>query len=304
MTVLVNILLPVFLVAGISALAYSKLEIDLQTFSKAAFYIFSPALVLDSLANSDVSGAEFGWIALAVFLTMMILWGAGEGIAHLLKLNRATKAAFLVSLTSPNSANYGLPVVFFAFGEAGLARAVLYVTVNAFLRSSFGVYLSARGSTKSPFIAFQRMFSVPIIYAAVGGLVFNLTGLVLPEPISKAAHILGQGLVPASLVVLGAHIVETFRGRKVLSQKTALVVLTIVRLVAAPLCALFVCRFLSLEGLTQKVVILETAAPTAIMSLVLATEFKTDVSFTALAIMVTTMVSFVTVAIWLNILII
>ena len=42
---------------------------------------------------------------------------------------------------------------------------------------------------------------------------------------------------------------------------------------------------------------------TAIMSMVLATEFKTDVSFTALSIMVTTLASFVTVAVWLNILI-
>lgn len=303
MAVLFNILLPVFLVAGISALAYTKLDLNIQTISKAAFYIFSPALVLDSLVNSDVSGSEFGWIALAIIVTMMLLWVAGEGFAVLLKLRHATKAAFLVSITSPNSANYGLPVILFAFGEAGLARAALYVTVNALMRSSFGVYLSARGSTKSPLIALRSMFSVPVIYAAAIGLIINLTGFKLPEPFIKAAHILGQGLVPASLVVLGAQIVETFHERRVVSDQPALVIAAVTRLIAAPLCALLVCRLLGLEGLTQKVVILETATPTAIMSMVLATEFKTDVSFTALTIMLTTLVSFVTVAVWLNILI-
>lgn len=60
MTALINILLPVFIVAAISAMAHIKLHFDIQTISKAAFYIFSPALVLDSLINSDVSGDEFG----------------------------------------------------------------------------------------------------------------------------------------------------------------------------------------------------------------------------------------------------
>lgn len=303
MTVLINILLPVFIVAGISALAYPKLKFDIQTLSKAAFYIFSPALVLDSLVNSDVSGGEFGWITLVFILTVLILWGLGEGISRLLNLDQDTRAAFLVSITSPNSANYGLPVVLFALGEAGLARAALFVTVNALLRSSFGVYLSARGTISSSYSALRRVFSVPVIYAAAVGVILNLTGTPLPEPIIKAAHILGQGLVPASLVVLGSQIVVTFQERRQVSQKPALAIAVIMRLIVAPLIAIIISSFLGLQGLTQKVIVLETATPTAVMSMVLATEFKTDVPFAALSILLTTLVSFATVAVWLNILI-
>ena len=77
-----------------------------------------------------------------------------------------------------------------------------------------------------------------------------------------------------------------------------------IRLLAAPLIAVLVSALLGLEGLTQKVVVLETATPTAVMSLVLATEFNTDVPFTAHTILVTTLVSFATVALWLNFLIV
>jgi len=302
MTVLINILLPVFIVAGISAFAHHKLKFDIQTISKAAFYLFSPALVLDSLINSDVSGEEFGWIALTITLTVLILWWLGEGIARLLNLSQETRAAFLVSITSPNSANYGLPVILFALGEAGLARAALYVTVNSFLRSTFGVYLSARGSIASPITALRRVFSVPVIYAAAVGLILNLTGVLLPDPMIKAAHILGQGLVPASLVVLGSQIVDTFREHRKITQKPALAITVLTRLIAAPLIAVLVSSLIGLEGLSQKVVVLETATPVAVMSLVLATEFDTDVPFAALSILVTTLVSFATVAIWLNVL--
>ena len=304
MAVLLNILLPVFIVAAIAALAYLKLNFDIQTISRAAFYIFSPALVLDSLINSDVSGDEFGLIALATTLTLLTVWGLGEVIARMLRLNKGTQAAFLVSITSPNSANYGLPVVLFALGETGLARAALYVTVNSLIRSSLGVYLSARGSIASSMSVLRRVFSVPVIYAAVVGLVLNLARIQVPEPIIKAAHILGQGLVPASLLVLGSQIVETFREQRQISQKPALAIAVFTRLVAAPLIAVIISTLLGLEGLTQKVVILETATPTAVMSLVLATEFDTDVPFAALSILVTTLVSFATVALWLNFLIV
>ncbi len=302
MAVLINILLPVFIVAGISSFAYQKIKFDIQTFSKTAFYLFSPALVLDSLVNSDVSGEEFGWIALAVILITLILWGLGECVVKLLHLSPETRAAFLVSITSPNSANYGLPVILFALGEAGLARAALYVTVNSLLRSSFGVYLSARGSTAARANPLRQVFSVPVIYAAAVGLILNLTGLTLPDPIVKSAHILGQGLVPASLVVLGAQIVATFRERHQVSQKPALGIAVIGRLIAAPLIAIFVSGLLGMEGMLQKVVILETATPTAVMSMVLATEYETDIPFATLTILVTTLVSFITVAVWLNIL--
>ena len=79
MAVLINILLPVFIVAAISAIAYLKLKFEIKTFAKVAFYIFSPALVLDSLINSDVSGDEFGWIVLAYTITILLVWGLGEG---------------------------------------------------------------------------------------------------------------------------------------------------------------------------------------------------------------------------------
>ncbi len=62
--ILVNILLPVFLVAGISAIATGKLSLDVKTFSRVAFYVFSPAMVIDALVNSDIratSMANWHW---------------------------------------------------------------------------------------------------------------------------------------------------------------------------------------------------------------------------------------------------
>jgi len=71
--ILVNILLPVFLVAGISAIATGKLSLDVKTFSRGAFYVFSPAMVIDALANSDITGYEYGQLALGLTLVVLTL---------------------------------------------------------------------------------------------------------------------------------------------------------------------------------------------------------------------------------------
>jgi len=299
-SILANILLPVFVVAAISALAQRRLHLDVQSFSKAAFYVFSPAMVIDALANSDVTAAEYGQLALGLITTTLILWGMGEVAGRLLKLGTATRAGFLVTMLLANTGNYGLPVNLFAFGQAGLARAALVVTVNSLMHSTLGVYIAASGRATSARESLKRVLSVPVIYAAAIGVIINVTGLTLPEPILRAANIMGQGLIPAALIVLGAQMLSTLEAHRRSSTKTgALVVVTVGRLILAPLIAYTVGGLIGLDGLARKVLTLEAATPSAVMSLVLATEFDTDVPFAALAVLTTTLVSVITVTGWL-----
>jgi hypothetical protein len=302
MSVLVNILLPVFIVAGLSALAQHRLKLNVQTFSKAAFYVFSPAMVIDAFFNSDVSGKEFGQIALALTLTVLLLWILGEVASRILDLESGTRAAFLAAVLLSNAGNYGLPVNYFAFGDPGLARAALYVTINSVLRSTLGVYITARGDATSATESLRRVFSVPVIYAAMIGIVFNVMDWPMPEPILRAASIMGQGLVPSSLVVLGTQIMRTIRDRQEATKPIALGVMGFGRLLLAPVVAYLVGGLIGLEGLSRKVLTLESATPTAVMTLVLATEYETDVPFAALSVLVTTLISLLSVAVWLRLL--
>ena len=299
LAIFANILLPVFLVAGISAVAQQRLRLDVGTFSRAAFYLFSPAMVIDALTNSGISGGEYGQLALGLIATTLVLWALGEAAARLLGLDAPTRAAFLVVLLFGNTGNYGLPVNLFAFGEPGLARAALVVTVNSLLWSSLGVYVVARGNASTLGGNLRNVFTAPAIYAAGVGLALNLTGFHLPDPVTRAAHILGQGLVPASLLVLGVQVMNTLREKGKTAHPGALVQEVIGRLVVAPLVAYWVAGLIGMNELARKVLTLEAATPTAVMALVLATEYKATVPFAAKAIFVTTIASVVTVAAWL-----
>jgi predicted permease len=67
----------------------------------------------------------------------------------------------------------------------------------------------------------------------------------------------------------------------------------------SPLIAHTAGGLIGLDGLPRKVLTLETSTPSAVMSLVLATEFDTDVPSAALAVLTTTLVSVITVTGWL-----
>jgi predicted permease len=302
MTVLLNVVLPVFLMVGLAALAHLFLHFEIRTLSRIVFYLFAPALVFDSLATSDVSGVEFGQIAAVVLLLTLALWILGALAARLLHLQGPTQAAFLAAILLMNAGNYGLPVNLFAFGQEGLSRATLYFTVSALLSSSLGVYLSARGrvSTRE---SLRRVAGVPMVYTAGLGLVCNLGNLTVPEPLAKAVHVLGQASVPVMLAVLGAQLVQTFQKRQPVLHLRALGVVTVARLIVAPALAWVLAGLVGLGGLTRDVTVLESAMPTAVITTILATEFDSDPPFAALCALVTTLASLLTLTILLNLLI-
>jgi len=299
MTVLFNVILPVILIAGLAALVQRTLRLDIRTISRAAFYLFSPALVFDSLSSSRIGGQEFAAIA-AVFLAVTaVLWAGGEIASRMLRLEGPTRSAFLLSVLLMNAGNYGLPVTLFAFGEEGLARASIYFTFSAALTASLGVYLAARGRAPAR-VALRRVAGVPLVYASLLGLALSLTGVALPEPLAKATHLLGQASVPVMLVTLGIQLADTFHARPDSVHLPALATAVAARLLLAPALALAASWLLGVSGLTQSVVVVESAMPTAVMAVILASEFDCDTQFVTLAIFVSTVASLVTLTMLLN----
>ena len=296
---LVNIVLPVFIVAGLGALANLYLKLDARTLSRVTFYLFTPALVFDGLVTSDVSGTELGQMAAVFFLGTLILWLLGMLAARLLRLGGPTQAAFLSAILIMNAGNYGLPVVFFAFGEEGLARAAVMVTLNVLVSSSLGVYLNVRGRAPAR-LALRQVASVPLVYAAILGLAMNWMGMVPPEPIEKAIHLLGQAAVPTMLLVLGAQLIATKRNGPQKYPVPTLTAVTVLRLLVAPALAWGLAGLLGMQGVTRDVVVLVSAMPTAVIITILATEFDSDPPLAVLCVIITTLASLPTITVLLN----
>jgi predicted permease len=171
--------------------------------------------------------------------------------------------------------------------------------VISFLISSLGVYIAASGRAPAS-LAIRRVVTIPVLYAAILGLVVNLGRFEVPEPLAKAVHILGQAAVPTMLLVLGIQLVATFGEKRGQLPVPAPVAVTILRLMVAPAVAWTFALLLGLPKLGKDVIVLESAMPTGVMATILANEFGADSRFSALCVVITTLVSLPTITLLLN----
>ena len=292
-----NVLAPIFLVIGLAVLLDRRFALDPRVFSRAVIYLFSPCLVFGGIAHSDLKANELGLIvAMAAFSSLaMVLVGWGE--ARLFGFDRKVASGFMLSVVLVNAGNYGLPLNDFAYGQAGMQRAIVFFVATAMISNTLGVYLASRG-TASMRRSLLNVLTVPLPYATLLGFLFNIQGISLPVPMDRAVTILGQAAVPGMLVVLGLQLSRTSMKGRI----GPILLAAVTRLGFAPLIAFGLAALLGLSGLTRQVSIVQASMPTAAMAGVLATEFGSDAEFTTAVILVSTLVSIVSLAVLLTLL--
>lgn len=293
--VLWQVLTPIFLTAGAGYLLARRLNVRPQGLARAAFYIFSPCLLFDKFSHSSLSADDLGRLALFAILTIagsgLIAWG----LSRLLHLDRVVGAAFVLCAIAGNTGNYGLPANQFAFGPDALEPAVIYYAVSTLVLSTVGVYVAASGR-RSARQALRNVASVPLAYAGIAGLLVWATGVTLPLPIERFTNLAGQAAIPVMLVILGMQLAEV-RLRDDLGLVT---VAALTKLISGPLLGVFFAGLLGLSGVARQAAIVEASMPTAVMAIVLATEYDTAPRFTAGVVLVSTLASLVTVTLVLT----
>ena len=276
LTILWKVILPVFIIIALGYLLERQLSLDVRPISRVIFYALAPCLVFSSTATSAVSGADIWKIVSFALLTTLAMGLLSWAVARALRFSRAVESAFLLTTLFVNAGNYGLSVNLFAFGQAGLERAAIFFTASALLTSSVGVYLASRGQA-SGLDALRSVFKVPIVYGALAGFVVNLAAITVPEPVAKAVDLLGEASVPSMLLLVGAQLART----SLAGELKVIGLATFVRLVVAPAVALVLAVWLNLTEVTRQVCVTEASMPTAVMTIILATEFEARPQFVA-----------------------
>lgn len=289
-TVLINVILPVFAIIGIGALTGRRLDLDVRTLSRGVLYIFGPALVFRSLLTTELTAGDAARIVIFVLATTTVLGIVAWGMTRTLRFSALQSNAFLLTVLLTNTGNYGLPVNLFAFGEPGLDRAVVYFSVTSVLTNTVGVYFASRGRAE-PREAFLNVFRLPLIYAVVLAVALRLMGITnLPEMLYSPIDLLADAAVPVLLIALGIELSKTQLDEQIGNIGLA----TATRLVGAALIAMAMAPMIGLHGLTRQVCIVQASMPTAVLSVVLAIEFDAKPRFVTSVVFISTLASIVT----------
>lgn len=290
--IIYDVISPIFIIVAVAVLAHRALTFDPRTLSRLIVYIFTPCLIFNRLATSDLQDDESAQL-IAVAITMslavaLVAWG----VARLAHFDAHLTSAFVLSATLINAGNYGIPLNNFAFGSAGEERALIFYVGSTLMTYSFGVFLASRGTVPTR-QALMNVVKVPMIYAAVLGLIVNALDLTLAAPLERSTSVLGQGTIPAMLMVLGIQLSRArIRGRV-----APILLASGIRLVIGPLIAAALAALIGLSGVGWRVAIAQSAMPTAVVSGVLATEFGTEADVVTATVLVSTLLSIVTVTV-------
>lgn len=293
--IIYNIISPILLVVTVAFVADRYLDIDPRSLSRLLVYVFTPFLIFEGVAFSDLSGSEAGQlIAVAILMSVGIALVAWM-VAHWTQFDRRTAAAFTLSATLINAGNYGLPLNRFAFGAPGEERALVFFIATVIVSYTLGVFLASFGNLSAR-LALRNVFGVPLVYAALLGLAVNLLNVDLPLPMTRAVGLMADAAIPAMLAVLGVQLSRaSVRGRM-----QPIVLASVLRLLVGPLIAVGLVALLGLEGLTRQVAIVQSAMPTAVITGVLAVEFGADAELVTATILVSTVASVITLSVLLS----
>lgn len=286
---LVDVVVPVVLVAGVGVAAGRLLPIDLGTVTKLGLMVLTPALALHTMLTTAVSGSVGALlvVAFAVFTlaAAALGWLATPGVP-----GRSRRSA-AVAVAIGNNGNMGLPIALFALGSEGLDQAVLILLTSIVI--TFVLAPLLYGAHEGPLGALRGMVRLPALWAVAVGILVRVTGAPVPVGIARGVELLSQAAVPVILLTLGIQLGTSSRVRLTRPVLTA----SVIRVAVLPVVALGIGYAVGLRGLPLQSLVLAAAMPTAVNAYLLATEYDGDVDLVAHTVTVSTLLSFLGAAV-------
>jgi predicted permease len=281
-----NNLFPILLAAAIGFTLAKWLKINPRPLSQVIFYVFSPVLVFKLITNSKLSNQDI-LLTLTIAIVLMVCIGLLTwSLGKVLRFDRRTLAAVMITTMFMNAGNYGLPLTSFAFGEQALAFASVFFVISAMLTNTVGIVIASSGSM-SVLNAIKGLLKFPAIYALTLGILFLELSWKLPSGLDRTVTLLSNAAIPCMLVLLGMQLVNIHWNGHV----RPLIVTSSMRLLIAPALAFGMTRLFGMTGAASQAVILEAGMPVAVLTTILATEFDAEPSFVTTAVLVTTLLS-------------
>lgn len=287
--IFIDIVLPVFLIIVTGFLLEKFGSFEMRTLADISLLIFTPALVFTALLKTPETLVMSNPLIPFMVIYTLTMWGMAVLLGRGCGLRLDERRALILSTAMMNVGNFGLPLAWFAFGEAGLNISILIFVLFNLPLGTLAIYI-AQGGKNGWRTSCLNITKIPIFHAVLLAVICIKLELTLPTFILRPLELLGQPAIPLMLILLGMQLAKTNPrvNLKFLSLATLL------RLGLAPMLAWGLTSLLGITGIARAVVILQTSTPSAVLPLLYSIRFNTRPDLVAGAIFITTLLSSVT----------
>lgn len=301
-----EVVFPVFALIGIGyALGRSPLlsgEAGVRALTNFVFYAAIPALLFRLFGRGLPEGGIEWSIVIGYFAATLSLFAMTMIIGKLVFRNPNVELG-LAGMTASfsNTVLMGIPLIYTAFGEAGMLPLLMIVTFHPMILIPLATIITEtmRGDAsqrRSPIaIIFSSIRSLavhPVILGMVTGIAFGQTGWELPTVLDRLVDMLSSAATPAALCALGASLTQFSIAGDIRESIT----LVAMKLLMLPfLVWVFTAQVFDIDPLWVTVATINAAMPAGVNAFLLAQFYGTYTQRSASAILIGTGLSVVTV---------
>ncbi len=279
------------LLAGVVLRTTGRLPADaVLVLNRVIVDVTLPAMIIGILCDSELHPAIWGAL-LATAAGQVVGMMGGIGLARGLGLPRRTQGAAGLVAAFANTGFLGIPVAYALFDGKGVgpSTAILVDSFNTtVLLWTSGLVLARRmGDATAQPRSMADALLTPLTASVVLGLALNLAHVAPPPLVRKALDRIGAATTALVFLSLGLSLdLAALRGRV-----RAILLVSGTKLALAPLAAFAAVYLVHLPHTVGMVAVMQSAMPTSLLSVVLATEAGCDGAFAAGVAVVTTVLA-------------
>jgi len=285
---ILNSLVPIFSVIALGMVLRSRgfLTADTtQAFNRFAYFFALPLFLFYKLAIAT----------------------SGSGPANLI-LNTLLMTAVLTASFRGNLAFIGFPLVMFTIYDLpadqsmAIESAVLLAMAPVVLFFNVGsvVALAVYNQKTESKLSYRKLAGAiaknPLIWACVGGALFQAMAWPLPTAVVRTCEVVGASAFPMALLGIGSQLISI----SVKGRWSRALLPTVIKCIICPLLGWVLGRLLGLTGIELQVTVILCAAPTAVSSYVLAEQMDGDADLAASSVVICTAFSLLTLSVLLS----
>ena len=253
---------------GYIAKAKFKEGMDEKTIVKLNIYFLLPILAFWGLLTQKIDIAIIKIPFIYLFISLVAL---AISIFISKRFFNDPKDISIVSMASVTgvTGSIGIPLGLALFGESSVIYTSLINTMSMFFVYTIGTYIYSRGSF-GVIKSFKNVFKMPIIWASLIAIVFNIFGISINKSFFKTLQMGAYAAIIMQLLIFGIFLYEA--KIKEIKLKTLSFSISI-KFVIVPIISIIILYFLNIKGIALKSTILEVLVPMAITNVSLASIF-------------------------------
>ncbi len=291
------LLVIIFLIISGYLLKYFNIlqEDDRVVLNKIVVNIAMPStIILTILKNvSPELLPQFLKLPIATFTTFVICGVLGYVVGKYLKLPRESLGGLILVCALGNTGFLGYPMIYSFYGIEGLTRAIFCDMGSVFASLLFGTYIGIKfGSKNSDNSVIKEMLKFPPLIASIISILLVSLGISIsdiPNTLLEFLKYFSNATIPLIMLSLGLSLSPRY-AKYNLSYS---LMVSGFRMILSPTVALIISSILLINGLDRNVLILETAMPSAMMSMVFSILYGLDIKLVSSACFITTVLSFI-----------